>query len=207
LGRAVPTTTRGIAIDARLTKTQHAHRRGGRCFLRMPSSGRIGRGALAAGLLAALAATFPVALACPIEPVAASDCATPCPAQAAWRGCTIADRHFVPVSEGGCAGSACDRDAATERTTCEADAACAPGSGGERSTSNDPDDARAWCSGDPSSAPRPAPLALDAAPVTPVLVDPTPDPGRWLGVRAIAADRPAEPPPRARPPARAPPLS
>ena len=40
---------------------------------------------------------------------------------------------------------------------------------------------------------------------TPVLVDPTPDPGRWLGVRAIAAEHPPEPPPRSRPPARAPP--
>ena len=33
----------------------------------MPTSGRLGRGALAASLLAALAASFPVALACPIE--------------------------------------------------------------------------------------------------------------------------------------------
>ena len=150
----------------------------------MLTTGRIGRGALAAGLLAALAATIPIALACPVEPVAAGDCAAPCPAQVAWRGCTIADRHFVPVSEAGCA-TACDADASP--------------------TSDRGDDARAWCSGDPSSAPRPASFALDAAPVTPELVVPTPDPGRWLGVRAIASDRPVEPPPRSRPPARAPP--
>jgi hypothetical protein len=171
----------------------------------MHAIGRIGRGAIAAGLLAALAASLPVALACPIGPprVAAS-AGDACSAAATRLGCTLADRHFVPATESGCATTSC----AGAAGTCASDGAgSSHARGSDTGSTAGGTDGRAWCYGDPSSATRPASFGLDAAPPAPVTIEPFGEPARWAGVRAIAAERVLEPPPRARPPTRAPPYA
>jgi hypothetical protein len=165
----------------------------------MHSIGRMGRGAIAAGLLAACAASLPIALACPIG-APPGTAGTHCTAAEAPLGCTVADRHFAPVGAAGChaalpvvadeacAASDCERTAPQEETPRHSGAAD-----------------RAWCLGDPSSATRPAPGAFEPAAAPAIPIEPAREPTGWNGVRAIAADRIVGPPPRARPPTRAPP--